>query len=74
MRIADHQLDAGETTDHQALEELPPVDLLLAERHGHAQDLAPAHPVDAGGDQHRCVAHLTILAHLFVTCVECQGQ
>lgn len=54
------------------MQELPPVDFLLAQRHGHPQHLASASPVHPGGDQHRRVAHMAILAHLFVAGIEIQ--
>jgi len=72
MRIANHQLDTSESSGHQPLQKLPPMNFLRTERHGHPQHLASASPVHPGGDQHRRIAYLAILAHLFVARIEIQ--
>ncbi len=46
--------------------------LLLAQRYGHAQYLASARPVHPGGDQHRRIAYLAILAHLLIAGIKVQ--
>jgi len=61
---------AGQPTLHQTLEKRPPVDLMLAERDGDAQDHSFALFVESHSLQHRCIAYLAIAPDLLVMSIQ----
>jgi hypothetical protein len=70
MVVTGDELHTAQTACHQALQEGPPMDFMLAQGDRDAQNLPLASLTNPNGDQDSCIANLTVLTHFLVASIQ----